>query len=272
MNRFGVPLVPAALALWAINFIDRIFIAQFKGQAEVGIYSVAVRISSAVVFLMIAFQLAWPAFAYSIEDDRRAKHTYSYVLTYLLFVCSWVSLALGLLAPWLVRLLARGPGFHRASEAVALLAFGTTAYAGYSVLAIGVARARRTQFNWIVSGAAAIVNIVLNVILIPPYGMEGAAIATVAAYVALFLGMMLNAQRVYHVPYQWRRVLTLAGVAVGLTVLGSALHVPLAVAIVLALAYPLALLPVRFYQPDELGRLRSAVAAVGARRTGQAAE
>jgi len=272
MNRFGVPLVPAALALWAINFIDRIFIAQFKGQAEVGIYSVAVRISSAVVFLMIAFQLAWPAFAYSIEDDRRAKHTYSYVLTYLLFVCSWVSLALGLLAPSLVRLLARGPGFHRASEAVALLAFGTTAYAGYSVLAIGVARARRTQFNWIVTGAAAIVNIVLNVILIPPYGMEGAAVATAAAYVALFLGMMLNAHRVYPVPYQWPRVLKLAGVAVGLTVLGSALHVPLAVAIVLALAYPLALLPLRFYLPDELGRLRSAVAAVGARRTGQAPE
>ncbi len=260
MNRFGIPLVPAALALWAINFIDRLFIAQYKGQAEVGIYSVAVRISSAVVFLMIAFQLAWPAFAYSITDDREAKRTYSYVLTYLLFICSWVSLALGLLAPWLVRLLARGHGFHRASEAVALLAFGSTAYAGYAVLAIGVGRARRTQFNWIVTGAAAIVNIVLNVILIPRYGMEGAAIATVAAYVALFAGMTLNAQRVYPVPYQWRRVLTLTGVAVGLTVVGSALHVPLPVAILLALAYPLALLPLRFYLPAELAQMRRLVA------------
>src|SRR6266581_78991 len=168
MNHFGMPLVPSALALWAINFIDRIFIAQFKGQAEVGIYSVAVRISSAIVFLMIAFRLAWPAFAYSIEDDREAKRTYSFVLTYLLFVCSWVSLALGLLSPWLVRLLARGPGFHRASEAVALLAFGSAAYAGYTVLSIGVGRARATQFNWVISGAAAVVNVVLNVILIPP--------------------------------------------------------------------------------------------------------
>src|SRR3989442_5619036 len=102
--------------------------------------------------------------------------------------------------------------------------------------------------------------------------MEGAAIATAAAYLALFLGMMLNAQRVYHVPYQWRRVLTLAGVAGGLTVLRSALHVPLAGAIVLPLAYPLALLPLRLYQPDQLRRLRGAVAAVGARRTPPAAE
>ncbi len=46
MNRFGLPLVPAALALWVINLIDRLFINAYKGQAEVGIYSLAVRIAS----------------------------------------------------------------------------------------------------------------------------------------------------------------------------------------------------------------------------------
>jgi O-antigen/teichoic acid export membrane protein len=256
MNRFGMPLVPSALALWAINFIDRIFIAGYKGQAEVGVYSVAVRISSAIVFLLIAFRLAWPAFAYSIEDDREARRTYSYVLTYLLFVCCWVSVALGVLAPWLVEILAPKHAFHRAADAVALLAFASTAYAGYTVVAIGIGRARQTQFNWIVTGAAALVNVVLNVILIPPYGMIGAAISTVAAYVALFLLMVANSQRVYPVAYQWRRVLTLASVAIGLTVIGSVLDVPLGVAIVIALCYPLALLPLRFYLPAERRRLR----------------
>jgi O-antigen/teichoic acid export membrane protein len=256
MNRFGMPLVPSALALWAINFIDRIFIAQYKGQAEVGVYSVAVRISSAIVFLLIAFRLAWPAFAYSIEDDREARRTYSYVLTYLLFVCCWVSVGLGVLAPWLVEVLAPKHAFHRAADAVALLAFASTAYAGYTVVAIGIGRARQTQFNWIVTGAAALVNVVLNVVLIPPYGMIGAAISTAAAYLALFLLMVVNSQRVYPVAYQWRRVLTLASVAIGLTVIGSVLDVPLAVAILIALGYPLALLPFRFYLPAERRRLR----------------
>src|SRR5437763_8339672 len=136
MNRFGMPLVPSAFALWAINFSSRIFIAQYKGQVEVGVFSVAVRISSVIVFLMIAFRLAWPAFAYSIDDDESAKRTYSFVLTYLLFVCCWVSLALGTLAPWIVHVLApSSPGFYRADEAVGLLAFASTAYAGYTVLA-----------------------------------------------------------------------------------------------------------------------------------------
>src|SRR3954454_19256403 len=132
MNRFGLPLVPSALALWAISFIDRLFVGAFKGVAEVGVYSLAVRVSSVIVFLMIAFRLAWPAFAYSIDDESAARRTYSYVLTYLLFVCCWISIGLGTLAPWLVQILAPSkPAFYRADEAVGGLAFGTTAYAGY---------------------------------------------------------------------------------------------------------------------------------------------
>jgi O-antigen/teichoic acid export membrane protein len=259
MNRFGMPLVPSALALWAVNFVDRFFVGQFKGQAEVGVYSVAVRISSAVVFLLIAFRTAWPAFAYSIEDDREAKRTYGFVLTYLLLVACWLSLALGLFSPWLVELLARKPGFHRASEAVAPLAFAGAAYAGYTVIAIGVGRARRTQFNWVVTGIGAAVNVLLNVLLIPPYGMMGAAIATVAAYVVLFAGMTVNAQLVYPVAYQWRRVATLAAAAVALTVLGKLLDVGPAGAVALTLAYPLVLLVAGFYLPAERARLRRIV-------------
>jgi len=258
MNRFGLPLVPAALSLWAINLIDRFFITGFKGQAENGVYSLAVRISSVIIFVMTAFQLAWPAFAYSIKDDRVARRTYSYVLTYLLFATCWLSLALGVLAPWIVDLFDPKHHFTRSAEAVPLLCFATAAYSGYSVLAIGIGRMRQTQFNWVVSGAAALVNIVLNVILIPPYGMIGAAIATLAAYVALFAGMWLRSRRVYAVPYQWRRLLTLAGAAVGLTILGRMVgSLPLAIA--LTVVYPLVLLPLGFYQQAELKRLRRLV-------------
>jgi O-antigen/teichoic acid export membrane protein len=258
MNHFGTPLVPAALALWAINLIDRFFINGYKGQAENGIYSLAVRVSSVIIFVMTAFQLAWPAFAYSIKDDGIAKRTYSYVLTYLLFATCWLSLALGVLAPWLVRILAPNE-FHRSAEAVPVLCFATAAYSGYSVLAIGIGRMRQTQFNWVVSGAAALVNVAFNIVLIPRYGMMGAAIATLAAYLALFVGMWLRSRRIYPVPYQWRRILTLASVAAGLTILGREVgSLPLAIA--LSLLYPLVLLPLGFYQPAELARLRRRLA------------
>jgi len=259
MNRFGMPLVPSALALWALNFSDRFFLVKLDGADEVGLYSIGVRIASAMVLLLTAFRTAWPAFAYSIEDEGEARRTYGFVLTYLSYVACWLALALGLLSPWLVRLLTT-PDFYEASRVVAPLAFAAAAFGGYIVISIGVGRARRTQFNWVVTGAAAALNVALNLILIPRYGMMGAAVATVAAYSAMFLGMAWWSQRVYPVPYQWRRVATLGAVAVGLCVLGKALDAGLPLAIALTLVYPVALLPAGFYLPAELRRVRRLVA------------
>ncbi len=255
MQRFGMPLVPAALALWAIAFIGRLFIAHYNGNAEVGVYSVAVKVASVITFVMLAFRTAWPAFAYSIEDDRAARRTYAFVLTYLLTLASWIALALGALAPWLVAMLTSA-AYQRADKAVALLAFAFAFYAGYTVLAIGSGRARRTQWNWAVAGAGAALNIALNFVLIPRFGMVGAAISTAAAYVVLFAGMALYAQIVYPVPYQWRRVATAVGLGVGLTVAARAGHLSLVPSLLIVLVYPLALLPLRFYHPAELQRLR----------------
>ena len=254
MQKFGMPLVPSALALWAISFVDREFIVWYKNTAEVGVYSAALKIAGVITFVMVAFRTAWPAFAYSIEDDGEARRTYSFVLTYLLAFASWAALVLGALAPWWVRLLTDSQ-YQRAEKGVPLLVFAFALYAGYTVLAIGSGRARRTQFNWVVTGAGAGVSIGLNFWLIPRWGMVGAAVSMVISYVILFVGMTLYAQRVYPVPYQWRRVVTAVGVAVGLTVAARAAHLSLAPSALLVLAYPLVLAVLGFYLPVERTRL-----------------
>src|SRR4030095_12990851 len=96
--------VPSALFLWVLNFSDRFFLVRLSGPREVGLYSIGVRIASAIILLLAAFRTAWPAFAYSIEDDREAARTYAFVLTYLVAITSWMALALGVLAPWLATL------------------------------------------------------------------------------------------------------------------------------------------------------------------------
>jgi O-antigen/teichoic acid export membrane protein len=157
-----------------------------------------------------------------------------------------------------VRLLAT-PRFHRAEEVVPLLVFGGTAFIAFNVMSIGIGRAKQTQFNWVVTGTAAVVNVGLNFVLIPPYGMIGAAISTLVAYLVMFFGMTIRAQQVFPVPYQWKRIALAAGAAVGLTVLGKSLDVPLAGAVLLSAVYPLILLPLGFYLPVELRRLRGLV-------------
>ena len=258
MQRFGLPLVPSGLAIWAIDFADRFFLLKLKNAAEVGLYSVGVRISTAILLLLIALRTAWPAFAYSIKEDDEAKRTYAFVLTYVLFVSSWVALTLSLLAPWLVRLLTT-PAFYGGARVVPLLVFGATAFIGFNVMSIGIGRAKATQFNWVVTGAAAVIAVGLNLILIPPYGMMGAAASTLVAYTVMFFGMTVRAQQVFPVPYQWRRLATVVGAAVALTVVGKWLDVPLGGALALCAVYPLVLLPLGFYLPVELRRIRAIV-------------
>ena len=112
-------------------------------------------IASVIVFLMAAFQLAWPAFAYSIRDDREAKRTYSYVLTYLLFSCAGSRSRSARWRPGSSTPRPEGRLRARRRRRCRCSRFATAAYAGYTVLAIGIGRARQTQYNWIVAGIAA---------------------------------------------------------------------------------------------------------------------
>jgi O-antigen/teichoic acid export membrane protein len=262
MNRFGLPLVPSAVALWLTNFSDRFFLVKLTDAHEVGLYSIGVRVASAIVLLLTAFRLAWPAFAYSIDDDREARRTYSFVLTYVVFVCCWLALGLGLLAPWILKLITTEP-FYPAENVVAPLAFSVAAFGAYVVVQIGTGRARQTRTNWIVTGVAAVVNVTLNLILIPPYGRMGAAIATVVAYALLFVMMAWRAHKVFPVAYQWRRVATLGLTAVGLTVLGKLVDAPLVLALALTAVYPLLLALFGFYLPVERKRLRRLLPILG---------
>jgi hypothetical protein len=84
----------------------------------------------------------------------------------------------------------------------------------------------------------------------------GAAIATLAAYTLLFVGMAWRSHRVFPVPYQWRRVATLAAAAVALTVLGKLLPSRVVLAVAFTAAYPFLLALLGFYLPAERRRLR----------------
>ena len=260
VNRFGLPLVPTALAMWVTNFGDRFMLAKLlhgpDALTQVGQYSLANKIGSAMVLLFTAFQVAWPAFAYSIEDEKEAKRTYAFVLTYLMLIAAWAALALSLFAPWIVHFLGRRPGFWPAASAVPALVFSSVFFAGFIVVTIGVSRTRQTQFNWIAATIAAVLNFTLNLWLIPAYGMLGAAYATLAAYIVLMIVRTWNAQHIYPVQYQWRRVVILLLAAGALTGVGQALPHSLPLAFVLTLVYPLVLLPLGFYLPAERKRLR----------------
>ena len=82
MLRFGLPTVPAEVSVFALFFIDRLWLYRFASPEEAGLYSLSVKLAGVVVFTVRAFQYAWPPLAYSIADDAEAGRVYARVTTY----------------------------------------------------------------------------------------------------------------------------------------------------------------------------------------------
>jgi O-antigen/teichoic acid export membrane protein len=261
--RFGLPTMPAEASLYLLNFVDRLIISRTLGTAEVGLYSLAVKFAQAITVVVRGFQLAWPPLAYSIRDDDEARRTYAAVVTLFVAGCAFGVTGMWLFSRWIVRALA-APEFFDSYEAIGLISTAVTLYALYMVLVVILGRTGRTEFNLPAALAALVANIVLNLILVPPYGIVGAGIALVASYLVVLSLMYGFTQRLFPVPYEWGRLLrvvltvaALVGLAEFFVPTSGALG--LALRIVIFAAYPLALLATGFFTPGErrwLARLR----------------
>ncbi len=260
MTRFGLPTMPAELSLYSLSFIDRLILVRRASLAEAGLYALAVKFAQAMSVLARGLQLAWPPLAYSIADDEEARRVYALVFTWFAAVCAFAATGLWLFSRWITRLLA-APDFYRAHEAVGLLATGVGLYALYLVQVVILGRVNRTELSFPATVTGTIINVVLNLALVPSLGIVGAGIALVASYLAILTITYLLTRRLFAVPYEWGRLAALIALSAAL-VGGAELFTPtsgiwgfLLRAVVWA-AFPLALFAGGFLHPDERVALR----------------
>ena len=248
---FSLPLMPANIALWALNLADRIQVQRLAGHTELGAYSVAARVAVPVLVVMGAFQNAWAPFAHELRGkhgDERAKQTYAAVLSYWAVVMGWALVAITMIAPPYIAYALPGKA-HSAEPVVALLGAGIVLYGGYLVVNIGVTISKRTRMTPLIATTAAAINLGLNFWAIPAWGIVGAGVTTVIGYAALLVMGWANAQRSYPVPYDWWRVAKVAAVVAAFLAV-SEWVVPakglgvVALRLLLAAVFPLALLAV----------------------------
>ena len=262
MYRFGLPTMPAELSLYSLNFIDRIILVRLAGLAEAGLYALAVKFAQGLQVLARGFQLAWPPLAYSIRDDEEARRAYARVVTWFAALLAFAVAGLWLESRWIVRLLA-APDFFRAHEAVGLLATGIALYAIYLALVVILGRTGRTEFSFPATIAAVVVNVALNLVLVPSLDIVGAGLALVASYVVVLILMYAFTQRLFPVAYEWRRLVLLVGIAAALVAIGEVLLPTAGVVAFVSrlavwLAYPALLFALGFLHADE----RAALAAL----------
>ncbi|MGH2901922.1 MAG: lipopolysaccharide biosynthesis protein [Solirubrobacteraceae bacterium] len=269
MLRYGLPLIPVAVSLWALSLIDRLMLSRLADLEELGQYAVANRIASPVLLLVTALSLAFSPFILSLyqTDPEHEKRVRGRVLTDFTAGLTLIALVSALWARELGERVA--PDFDEAFRAVGIVAFGLVAFGISSVVVTGISIARQTRWLMLYSLVAALANVALNAVLIAPLGQIGAALATLAAYVLLCGLYYRRAQILYRTPYRIGIVAATFTVGLALMSLGAISYdawiVALAVKLGAVLVFLLALHPLGVLGAGDIGRGLAALRACRAR-------
>jgi O-antigen/teichoic acid export membrane protein len=195
--RWGVPLTPNSALLWIINISDRYMVSYFLGVAAAGIYNAAYSIGYYASFaLMPLGTVLYPSISkyYDGGNLGQTRNYLSYSVKYLMMVAIPSAFGLSILAKPLLQILATAE-FVAGIVVVPWVAFGAVLFCFYQVCVYIIHLVGKTRITVRLLGTAAVLNIGLNLLLIPRMGIVGAAVATLVAYGVLGMLTLLVTRR-----------------------------------------------------------------------------
>jgi O-antigen/teichoic acid export membrane protein len=209
---FGLPRVPHGFALQVMAVADRVILKNFRSMDDVGVYSIGVSFGLIPKIALGAFEAAWAPFYYATSREPGAQRVFTTVATYGIAVLALMTAGLSAIAADLLDVMTRGR-FVEAAPVVAWTAIGVFFYGIYLLTSIGLNITSQTRYYPVSTFAGALVNVVLNLLLIPGYGILGAAWANGASY-AVQCGIAYHfSQRFYPIPYEGGRLARAVGAA-----------------------------------------------------------
>ena len=218
--RFGVPRVPHAAAQQVMAVGDKFILKLFTSLDNIGIYNLAVSFGLTQKLFLSAFESAWAPFYYSTVREADAERVFRTVTTYGVAVLALLTAGLSAVGADAAAAMTHGrilapddPRWSAVSTVVTWTAIGVFLQGFYLLTSIGLNITKRTEYYPIATVTAAATNVVLNFLLIPRYGIVGAAWANGACYaVQAVLGYTFS-QRFYSVAYEWGRMLRICASA-----------------------------------------------------------
>jgi O-antigen/teichoic acid export membrane protein len=214
MARYAYPVAFVSLGNFFLVYSDRYFLNHFVGAGAVGIYSLAYRFGFILSsFVYGPFQQIWGPERFAIAKRPNAQEVYRRVFLYVNIALGGAALVIALFARDVLKVMTT-PAFFSAYRFVPVILVVQILHhwSAYNNLGLMVAKTT-SKFAW--GSAVAIPTVLtLNFLLIPRYGIWGAMVATLVAYVVRFLVIHSLAQRQYAIHYNWSRIARLYAILV----------------------------------------------------------
>jgi O-antigen/teichoic acid export membrane protein len=217
MLKYSIPLIPTSILWWITSVSDRYMITYFIGSEANGIYAVAAKIPTILTILAGIFMDAWQISALREADGEKASYEvfYSKVWSAYRGLTAVMASVIILMSGLLVSLLA-AEEYRSAERYVPLLVLAAVFSSYTSFFSSAYMVAEKSVLSFATAMAAATINIIMNLMLIPgPLGVQGAVIATAVSYFVVFIIRMSTAKKIIN----FRRHVVKTATSIGLILL-----------------------------------------------------
>lgn len=183
--KFGLPLVPTTIIGWILTGTDKVMLRTMCEYDQLGLYTVAAKVAAVLTIVQSCFTIFWVPLAHQWNNDG-SNDNERFVKVGRLIACIMSLGFVGILLFKDIIFLIFSAGYQTASKILPFLLFTPIMYTISEVTVMGIYFKEKTSWTILISIISASVNIVMNLVLIPIYGPQGAAIATGISYITFF--------------------------------------------------------------------------------------
>lgn len=244
---FSLPLVPHGLASWVLELSDRAILQHFVSLGELGLYAIGYQFGSVMNLFIAAFTNAWSPFLYNALEQHgaTANEKLARLSTYYALILCFVASGLVLFVKYIL-VIFTASAFHSAYH-VTPWVMGGYVFSGLYIIPVGFLFWKtETKLIPVVTVSSGLLNIGLNLWLVPYFGIMAAAWATFLSYVLMLVLVWRISLSVYSFPYEYKRLGKIGIITILIFILSSELTfswitVELIVRLILWLAFPVIL-------------------------------
>jgi len=207
---FGIPVIASSISFWVVQLSDRYLIGFFLGTLFVGYYVPAYIIGDAINFFIAPLSFVLPAVLSKFYDENKIskiKTHLKYSLKYFLTLAIPSVFGLSVLSRQLLTIFSTAEIANQGYFIVPFVVLSMLFFGIYSVTAEIILLKKKTKITGMIWMGAAFLNLGLNFIFIPKFGILGAAITTLIAYTLAFILTWHYSFKEFKFEIDWKFVL-----------------------------------------------------------------
>lgn len=202
---FSYPLIPAALAYLVLNFTDRIFIKDILSFNELGLYGVAAKFSSVITIVILGFSSALTPLVYNSHGEENTKKELRKIFYAFFSVGTIAVLALSVFSRETLYVFTQ-ESYYNAYEVMPLF-YISMLITGLNMFSVGLHIKEKTKIIGVIVIISSLVNVGLNYLLIPEYGLIGASFSTLLAIIFNNSVIFYFGNRNYNLEIDFKRII-----------------------------------------------------------------